>query len=85
MTAYDNTIQANAVQDRKNYHTSNHYISIGEGLRKSSNTAHKKRRARQDKKGQGSTKQYISNLHQCLCRIFQNKKTQDSIEQHKYR
>ena len=35
MTAYDNTIQDNAVQDRKSYHTSKHYISIGEGLRKS--------------------------------------------------
>ena len=66
MTAYDNTIQDNAVRDRKNYHTSKHYISIGEGLRKSSNTAQKKRRARQNKKGQDSTKQYNSNLHLCL-------------------
>lgn len=52
------------------------YISIGEDLRKSSNTAQKKR-ARQDKKGQDSTKQYISNLHQCLCKYI--------IEQHKTR
>ena len=39
MTAYDNTIQDNAVQDRKSHHTSKHYISIGEGLRKSFNSS----------------------------------------------
>ena len=43
MTAYDNTIQDNAVQDRKSYHTSKHYISIGEGLRKSFNSSEQSR------------------------------------------
>ena len=43
MTAYDNTIQDNAVQDRKKYRTSKHYISIGEGLRKSFNMSEQNR------------------------------------------
>lgn len=59
MTAYDNTIQDNAVQGKKSYHTSKHYISIGEGLRKSLILVH-------NRKQKDNTQQYISNLHQCL-------------------
>ena len=72
MTAYDNTIQDNAVQDRKSYHTSKHYISIGEGLRKSLNHRTEQSRTLNDKTKHDKT-------------IYFKSSPMLMAEQHKYR